>query len=154
VQLLEEKEIKKGKKFGKIINSVQEIALNTRSIAQNNFDHVENNHTRLSDEEYNSLNQLIELLKKEVRESNEILDSKDFSKLDEFKNTISDFKDIADSFDLDQITRIKSNRTTARSSLLYLRVSSDIENISGHLEGLITSAKSTFESFSKDKDDG
>jgi hypothetical protein len=151
VQILEETEIKKGKKFGKIINSIQEISQDTRSIAQNCFDHIENNHSKPFEDEYNSLQQLIEFLNREIKEADEILTSKDFSRIEDFKETVSLLKNVTDNFDLTQISRIKSNQSSARSSLLYLRISSDIENISGHLQGLLTSLKSTYESFSKEE---
>ncbi len=147
VHILEEKEIKKGKKFGRIINSIQEITLNSKSIAQNCFDHVENNHTKPIQDEIDSLNNLIEMLKNEIGEVEEMLTSKDFSKIDDFTKSATAFKDIWENLDLAQISRIKGNEGSARSNLLYLRISSDIENISGHLQTLLFSVKSTYESF-------
>ena len=66
VQILEEKEIKKGKKFGRIINTIQEISLSSRSIAQNCYDHIENNHAKPYEDEFESIQQLIDFLKKEI----------------------------------------------------------------------------------------
>jgi phosphate/sulfate permease len=150
VQILEEKEIKKGKKFGRMINSIQEISLSSRSIAQNCFDHIENNHAKPYEDEFESIKQLIDFLKKEIAEADEILTSKDFSKLDEFKETVAMFKAVADNFDLTQIARIKENKTSVRNSLLYLRISSDIECISGYIQSLLASVRSTYESFRKE----
>ena len=156
VQILEEQEIKKGKKFGKIINAIQEIALNTRSIVQNCYDHIDNNHVRPHKDEFDSMVMLSDFLKKEVNEAVVILHSKDFSSTQDFKDSLSHFKDISDNFDLTQVSRIKRNETSARNSLLYLRISSDAENIANHISNLITALKSTYESFSgikeKEKD--
>ena len=151
VQMLEEKEIKSGKKFGRMINSIQDISLSSRSIAQNCYDHIENNHAKPYEDEFESIQQLIDFLKKEIAEADEILTSIDFSKLDEFKETVVMFKAVADNFDLTQIARIKENKTSVRSSLLYLRISSDIESISGYLQSLLTSMRSTYESFSREE---
>ena len=151
VQILEEKEIKSGKKFGRMINSIQDISLSSRSIAQNCYDHIENNHAKPYEDEFESIQQLIDFLKKEIAEADEILTSIDFSKLDEFKETVVMFKAVADNFDLTQIARIKENKTSVRSSLLYLRISSDIESISGYLQSLLTSMRSTYESFSREE---
>ncbi len=148
VQILEEQEIKKGKKFGKIINAIQEIALNTRTIVQNCFEHIDNNHIRPHKDEFDSMVMLSDFLRKEVNEAVVILNSKDFSDTQDFKDSLSHFKDISDNFDLTQVSRIKRNETSARNSLLYLRISSDAENIANHIANLITALKSTYESFS------
>ncbi len=148
VQILEEQEIKKGKKFGKIINAIQEIALNTRTIVQNCFEHIDNNHIRPHKDEFDSMVMLSDFLRKEVNEAVTILHSKDFSSIQDFKDSLSHFKDISDNFDLTQVSRIKRNETSARNSLLYLRISSDAENIANHISNLVTALKSTYESFS------
>ena len=148
VQILEEQEIKKGKKFGKIINAIQEIALNTRTIVQNCFEHIDNNHIRPHKDEFDSMVMLSDFLRKEVNEAVTILHSKDFSNIQDFKDSLSHFKDISDNFDLTQVSRIKRNETSARNSLLYLRISSDAENIANHISNLVTALKSTYESFS------
>ena len=147
VQILEDKEIKKGKKFGKVINSIQEIALNSRSVVQNCYDHIDNNHSRPYQDEYNSLIKLYDFLNEEVEEASKILSDQDFASVEGFKDTVSKFRDIADSFDLTQVSRIKNSDSSARNSLLYLRISSDTENISLHILNLVTALKSTFESF-------
>lgn len=147
VQILEEREIKKGKKFGKIINSIHEIALNTRTIVQNCFDHIDNNHTRPHKDEYSSLEQLTTFLKREIDEAASILTSKDFSTIQGFRETVGTFKDVADNFDLTQISRIKNSDSTPRNSLLYLRISSDAENIANHISNLMVALKSTYESY-------
>ncbi len=147
VQILEDKEIKKGKKFGKVINSIQEIALNSRSVVQNCYDHIDNNHSRPYQDEYDSLIKLYDFLNEEVEEASNILSNKDFASVEAFKDTVSKFRDVADSFDLTQVSRIKNSDSSARNSLLYLRISSDTENISLHILNLVTALKSTFESF-------
>ncbi len=147
VQILEDKEIKKGKKFGKIINSIQEIALNTKSIVQNCFEHIDNNHEKPHKDEFDSMVMLSDFLTKEVNEAVAILNSKDFSQIQDFKDSLTHFKDISDNFDLTQVSRIKRNETSARNSLLYLRISSDAENISNHISNLVSALKSTYESF-------
>jgi len=147
VQILEDKEIKKGKKFGKVINSIQEIALNSRSIVQNCHDHIDNNHSRPYQDEYDSLVKLYNFLNEEVQGASDILSNKNFASLEGFKNTVLKFRDVADSFDLTQVSRIKNSDSSARNSLLYLRISSDTENISLHILNLVTALKSTFESF-------
>ena len=147
VQILEDKEIKKGKKFGKVINSIQEIALNSRSIVQNCYDHIDNNHSRPYQDEYDSLIKLYNFLNEEVQGASNILSNKDFGSLEGFKDTVLKFRDVADSFDLTQVSRIRNSDSSARNSLLYLRISSDTENISLHILNLVTALKSTFESF-------
>jgi Na+/phosphate symporter len=158
VQILEDKEIKKGKKFGKVINSINEIALNSRSIVQNCYDHIDNNHSRPYQDEYDSLVKMYNFLNEEVEEASQILLNKDFGSVEGFKETVSKFRDVADSFDLTQVSRIKNSDSSARNSLLYLRISSDTENISLHILNLVTALKSTFESFvtqtSKESDKG
>ncbi|NNJ53670.1 MAG: inorganic phosphate transporter [Ignavibacteriaceae bacterium] len=147
VQILEDKELKKGKKFGKVINSINEIAINSRSIVQNCYDHIDNNHSRPYQDEYDSLVKMYDFLNVEVEEASQILLNKDFISVDDFKETVAKFRDVADSFDLSQVSRIKNSDSSARNSLLYLRISSDTENISHHILNLVTALKSTFESF-------
>lgn len=163
IKTLGTEELIKDKKYGRIINGIQEIALNTKAIAQNSYDHIDNNHTRPYQDEYDALKQLVEFLRKEIQEAQNILDSKDFSKYGELKYAAQHFREIVDNFDLTQLSRIKSDQSSLRNSLLFLRISGYLENIAVHIQSVMSAMKRTYESFhqkdlkesetdSKDKD--
>lgn len=147
IKTLRPDDLIKDKKYGRIINGIQEIALNVKAIAQNSFEHIENNHTRPYQDEYDALKQLVEFLRKEIKEAQDILTSKDFSKYEDFKFTAQHFREIVDNFDLTQLSRIKGDQSSLRNSLLFLRISGYLENIAVHVQSLLNSMKKTYESF-------
>lgn len=147
IKTLAPEELIKDKKYGRIINGIQEIALNAKAVAQSSFEHIDNNHTRPYQDEYDALKQLVEFLRKEIKEAQEILTSKDFSKYEDLKFTVQHFKEVVDNFDLTQLSRIKKDESSLRNSLLFLRISGYLENIAIHVQSLLNSMKKTYESF-------
>jgi phosphate/sulfate permease len=151
IKILKEDELIKDKKYGRIINAIQEIAFNTKFIVQNCFDHIDNNHTKPYQDEYNSLKQLIDFLRKEINNAQKILDNKDFSLYEDLKISAQHFKEIVDNFDLAQLARIKGDRSSLRNSLLFIRISGYMENIAVHIQSLLNALKKTYESFHQDE---
>jgi Na+/phosphate symporter len=150
IKILEESELIKDKKYGRIINGIQEIAFNTKFIAQNSFEHIDNNHTKPYNDEYDSLKNLVSFLRTEINNAKKILDNKDFSHYDELKVSAQNFKEIVDNFDLSQLSRIKRDESSLRNSLLFIRISGYMENISLHIQTLLNAMKKTYESFQKE----
>ncbi len=151
VKLLKDEHLKKEHRYGKIISSVQEISANLKSLAQKAYDHIDNNHKKPTDEQIKELTDLYKIVKNQIEETVKILDQKDFSNLEELAIISEKFKNFIIQTDENQIMRVKSDKSSVRLSMLYLTLVSDTENISDHLEKLITVCKKNYESvFKKD----
>jgi phosphate/sulfate permease len=149
VKLLDSDQIKKEHRYGKIITSIQEISANLKSLAQKSYEHIDNNHSKPSDEQIAELNSIAEIIKNQIAETVKVLESKNFSDLENMTKVVEEFKTLIQSSDENQIIRIKSAKNSNRLSMLYLSLLADTENISDHLGKLITVCKKNYESINK-----
>lgn len=139
-------EIKAGKRFGKVITSVQEIANKLINITNITYNHIDNNHTTLSKEQTEELKQVCQLLSLEVEQAISIIQSKSFDKIDEYFNKQDDLVLQIAEYDNNQINRIKQNDDSARNSMLFLNVLNETENMSAHIGKLVNTLKNTSKS--------
>ncbi len=128
---------KAGRRYGKIIASIQEIYANLRSINQKCFDHIDNNHSIPSMEQVKELKHISTLLTVIIDESKKIIASKNFENLENFDNAIKNFADDRAVYDENQLGRISQGKDTTRNSMLFLEIINDTENIATQLNFLI-----------------
>jgi hypothetical protein len=128
---------KAGRRYGKIIASIQEIYANLRSINQKSFDHIDNNHMIPSVDQVKELKHVSTLLTVIIDEANRIIESKHFDDLENFDNAIKNFSDDRSVYDENQLVRISQGKDTTRNSMLFLELINDMENIATQLNFLI-----------------
>ncbi|KUG26123.1 putative low-affinity inorganic phosphate transporter [hydrocarbon metagenome] len=136
IQLLEESEIKEDHRFGKIIASVQEISNNVTALVSRIYNHIDNNHSKPIKEQVHELNQLEKLLSSEIEIAINILSTKEFEQTDEIDKVLSELKKDIKKFDKNQFARIKKKLTSTRSSMLFISILGDTENISEQINTL------------------
>ncbi|PKL89737.1 MAG: hypothetical protein CVV23_03325 [Ignavibacteriae bacterium HGW-Ignavibacteriae-2] len=145
VKLLKDSEVKQGRRYGKIIASIQEIHAYLREMNQLSFDHIENNHSRLADEEMKDLLTLNENITAMVASAVTILNEKTFTDTTEFTSRYELTKNSVLKLDENQLSRIKKGKSSSRNSILYLNLLSDMENISSHINELIMVCKKNYQ---------
>lgn len=136
IQLLDESEVKEEQRFGKIIASIQEISNNVSSLVGKMYNHIDNNHSKPIKEQVNELNQLEKLLFSQIRLTVDMLGHNE--KIDEnnLSEVLFEMKKIVKKFDKNQFGRIKKKLTSTRSSMLFIGILGDTENISEQINTL------------------
>jgi Na+/phosphate symporter len=134
-------EIKSGKRFGKIISSLQEIAIRTNNSVSSYHDHIENNHTVPTEIQIEELKLITGSLEEEIRAAIQIFETKNYSDLESYIIEHDKFQTRVNELDFNQISRIQSNADSNRNSLLYLNLLADLESISNHILRIMNAFK-------------
>lgn len=148
IEFFKEEEIKAGKRFGKVIASLQEISNKLISLTNLCFNHIDNNHHPLTEKQIEELKLIASLVQSEVDNAILIIKEKSFDRLEEYQHKFDELVVQIAEFDNNQVTRIKQDEDTARNSMLYLNILSDTEDISNHIGRLINTMKNTVKSIS------
>lgn len=151
VRNLPDKEVKKGRRYGKMMGATQEISLNYRSMVDKMFVHIDNNHRPLNEEQNKQLIQLKSVVVIQIEKANEYINAPD--KFEEFVNATAEVNE--------QILKIEENNVTilrnegesfsTRGNMLYLDIISGLENISSQINHLISVLHKNYLSLTKDK---
>lgn len=149
VKSIPEDDVKKDRRYGKVIASIQSIYNNTKGINQNCVDHLENHHKKPTSQQLDELKKINDLLCIQMEESCNIFDNKDFSNLEKYSNSVTEFEQKLNEYDENQILRIKLGSSTTRGSLLYLGLLADNEALSNDISNLVSVCKKNYESYLK-----
>lgn len=133
IKAFKDEEFEKGYRYGKVIGSIEEVAANINSISRSSFDHVDNNHKKLSKDQLLELKDLDRVIGKQIRESNKYLESEQAGNLKDVEKSIVNFEQTVQKFDKNQVKRIKKGSSSTKANLLYFSILSDIENLSKHI---------------------
>ena len=144
VKVLQDNEVKQGRRYGKIIASIREIYAYAKEINQQSIDHVENNHGRPSDEQMNELKQLNLRIIDFVDVSVNVLMSKSFEETQPLLEKFEAINNTALKYDENELLRIRDNKVTPRNSMLFLDILGDMENISGHISNLVNVCRKNY----------
>jgi phosphate/sulfate permease len=144
VQMLNESEVKQGRRYGKIISSIQEIQANTREFHDHCMIHLDNHHKAPGEEEFNDLNKLFDAMCNLIKVANDILDNKKFEKIDEFNQKHQAIQELFQLLDESALLRIKHGRVTSRNSMLFINLISNLENISTQVGYLVALCRKNY----------
>ncbi len=137
VKNLGNKEIKNGKRFGKLITSVQDISNSLKNISNKCYEHIDNNHNVFTDAQFEELKDLFSILNAQIYETKKALDSESIIKTQNLITIISDIQEKIKDLEILEVERIKDGTTTPRNSLLYLDLLAETESMSNSLNKLI-----------------
>lgn len=137
VKQLKDDEVKQGRRYGKIIASIQEIHSYLKEINQLSYDHIDNNHGKPDENEIKDLQLLNTEINDYIQESVEIFQNRKFSDITLFNQKYEKIQKLMHEADENELVRIKENYTSGRNSMLFLNILSDIENITNHIRELV-----------------
>ncbi|NLT50440.1 MAG: inorganic phosphate transporter [Ignavibacteria bacterium] len=126
-------EIKAGKRFGKIISSIQEIANRLNNSVTAYFEHIENNHNLPSEIQMSELKATITNLREEINCAVKVLESKNYAEMGIFLSEHEKFQAKVNELDINQISRIQTNADSTRNSLLFLNLLANMEIMSNQI---------------------
>lgn len=152
VKLLQDDEVKQGRRYGKIIASIQELQAYLKNMNDSSYDHIDNNHGAPDGSEIKDLKLFSELVSQHIYNAIQLLETRDFSDCDLFNAHYAKVSEAAHDLDENALVRMKENKSNARNSLLYLNILSDMENISSHVNNLISVCRKNYQKIDKSGD--
>lgn len=118
--------------FGRAVIAIGDISALIKDISKASFDHVDNNHSALTDEQREDFKQLKNLLSSQIEliikaYKNYESESKNFSeKINEYKKTLK-------KLDKNQVQQVKKGLAKSRTNLLFLSILFKTEDILNNL---------------------
>ncbi len=144
---LSESDVKKDRRYGKIIASLQNICQSTKNIVVGSFDHLDNHHSKPTSQQLEEINILQDLMNQEIDETSRILSEKDFKNTETMDELLQTLNDKIMEFDENQLMRIKLGSSTTRGSMLYLDILGETDNISSNVKNLVNLYKKNYSEF-------
>ena len=139
-----EESVKENYSYGRIIGAVHEVSSKIKNVAELCGDHVENNHKPPSADQIQDINQMIETFEPHARFVSTLFDDGREPDGEKLVKNHDDFIVFLKKLDKNQISRIKKKSDPSRSSLLFINVISDLDNISANLVRLVSAWDNTF----------
>ena len=150
IRNLSENEVKKGRRYGKIMGATQDISYNYRTLVAQLFDHIENNHRPLIAEQLKSLEELKVAMLVQIKDAINYLQNP--LSIEEFTESSSKVIELIHLLDENQVKMLRdeTKEFSTRGNLLYLEMLSISENISSQITHLILVINKNYISLSKD----
>lgn len=145
VKLLKDSEVKQGRRYGKIIASMQEIHAYIKDINQECVDHIENNHGIPSEDEIKELMHLNNSILELIDMTENIFIDKSFDNLEEFNKKLEEVQNFAHNYDENELMRIRDNKVSSRNSMLFLNTLSNMENVAGQISNLVSVSRKNYQ---------
>jgi len=136
---LEENSIETGHYYVQVLDYLREIAHSITFIIKPSYDHVDNNHKALLPVQIEELTELTGLVKDFVKDMNKIIQSQDYSSLNEAIEKQQTILNFIDSSRKKQVKRIKANEVGTRNSMLFLSILAESKSLLLQLINLLKS---------------
>jgi len=153
LRIIPETDVKKGKRFGKIMAAVQEVSSNSRALIEKIYSHIENNHTPPNKEQSDELLKLTTTLGEMILEAGLFLETRET--LTQFKVKLEELNLLIQKFEENQMNRLrmKGENFSARNSFLFLEILTHLENIAENIRHLISLCNKNYLSYQQPKSD-
>ncbi len=155
VKNLPEKEVKKGRRYGKIMGSTQEISYLVRSTIEKLYEHINNNHRPLKPWRNENLLTLANALDEQIKSVLEY-----FEDVSTFKNVEAKTEKVnalLQKLDEEQVNRLRQKEEedfSIRGNMLYLDILTTAENLSGQIYHLISVLNKNYLAIMKEEKQG
>jgi phosphate/sulfate permease len=150
VKKLQDSEIDTSLYYVQVIDYLRETAHALTFIAKPCFNHLDNNHTPFSVEQFNDLTILINQVRSLIKEASKLISSGNFDHLDHLLDEITqgtvNLKDLRKK----QLKRIKKEKSSTQNSMLYLNILHETQNLILHVGNLLK-AQRDFVSYNNNK---
>ncbi|MEA3478360.1 MAG: inorganic phosphate transporter [Bacteroidota bacterium] len=139
IDKLEEDSIETGHYYVEVLGYLREIAHCLNFIIQPVFEHVDNNHKSITEDQKSELSDLVEAISQFLFDILEIVNTGDFRKMDEILSNQQQLLDTIEKLKKKQIRRIKNNEVGTRNSILYLGILEEMKNLALYIVNLLKS---------------
>jgi phosphate/sulfate permease len=139
VKGLDEADIQRGGRFGRLMSSIFELQEETTGLSEQCFKHVNNNHSKPQEEQIEELKTLQSGLTAKFETASWIITETKKAENKQWLAVSEKLNNYASKFDKKQVTRLKKTQGSTRTILLLLSILAASEKISHHLDDLIKS---------------
>jgi phosphate/sulfate permease len=153
-QMEEGEEAIDDKTYSEAMSSMQLLLRSLRHMATQCHDHIDNNHEGLSDLQKEDFNDIVKDVRKELRRIAEAIENSDFSQIDKVNVKVEDLKVRIRKADKQQLKRSKKEKYSTRTSLLYLELLTECEEIVHHANTLYVLCKVCYGDTPKPQNEG
>ena len=127
--------------FVQVLDFMREILHSISFINTPVYDHIDNNHKPLVKEQIVELKNLDKVLTKMLTKIAASIKSGDFSKQEEIHALLTEFLDMIEVYNKNQIKRIKNAVVGTRNSILYLNIINESKHLALHAGNLYKSQR-------------
>ncbi len=150
VKKLQDSEIDTSLYYVQVIDYLRETAHALTFIAKPCYNHLDNNHTPFSVEQFKDLTILINQVQSLIKKASKLISSGNFDQLDSLLDEITqgtvNLKDLRKK----QLKRIKKEKSSTQNSMLYLNILHETQNLILHVGNLLK-AQRDFVSYNNNK---
>lgn len=143
-QMEEYDESLEDKSYAEAMSSLQLLLRSLRSLATQCYIHIDNNHKGLSDFQQEEFAAITKDVKKELSRIADSIASTNFEKLEKITEKAEDLKSRIRKADKQQLKRSKKEKYTSRTSLLYLEILTECEEIIHHANQLYQNCRQCY----------
>jgi phosphate/sulfate permease len=137
VKKLQEEDIDSSLYYVQVVDYLRETAHCLTYITLPCYEHVDNNHKIFTKEQFEDLHKVRTELTSIIEESVQMIDTSDFSDLDRLLSNAGHLVDELRRYRKEQLKRIKKEKANTKSSLLYLNILHETQNLLLHLVNLL-----------------
>jgi len=131
-QFEEGEEAVEAKTYAEIMGSLQLLARSLRNMTLQSYTHVDNNHKNLSPAQIEDMHAILPRLCAQLQVISTSLIQRDFSGMETIFNEADELRDMIRKADKQQLKRSKKDKYTTRTSLLFLEILTEYEEILYH----------------------
>ncbi len=136
-----------------LIDYSYEITKALKALSEMSFNHIDNNHNTLNEEQIEDLKELFSPVDKAITLFLEMLDKKQFEDFERITNARNIVIEKQPKLTKKQIKRVKDKKSSTRASILFLNMMNEVKIISLQMNNLFKSEKSFVEHYNKNKKD-
>ncbi|MCB2204060.1 inorganic phosphate transporter [bacterium] len=133
------------KTYAEAMSSLQLLLRSLRHMATQTHDHIDNNHEGLSELQVEDLDAIAKDLRKELKRIANGIGQADFSNINKVAEAAEELKSKIRKADKQQLKRSKKEKYTTRTSLLYLELLTECEEIIHHAQHLYVLCQKCYE---------
>ncbi|WP_282037385.1 inorganic phosphate transporter [Saccharicrinis aurantiacus] len=141
VKKLQDNEIDSSLYYVQVIDYLRETAHAITFIVTPLYNHIDNNHSVFSEEQFKDLNELTESIKDLLKRAINIINNDDYEDLNDFTEAIQlkieDLREMRKK----QLKRIRKEKSGTKNSMLYLNILHETQNMILHVNNLVKSQR-------------
>lgn len=141
LQMLKENYVERGHYYVQVVDYMSEVTKALVHITRPCFEHINNNHEGLSEDQVNDLMKINNEVSEIYERTNQMLKSNDFSEINNVLRMRDSLFEEIDEAMKSQLRRIKRKETSTKTSMLYLNILSETKTMVLQSRNLLKSQK-------------
>lgn len=135
--------------YVQLVDYSYEMTKSLKAMTEASYSYVDNNHTELSKDQIDDLNQMYTVISGGYKRFGEMMDTKNYAEFDEITKIRDVITELYSKLTKRQIKRVKSNETTTRGSILFLNLVNESKILALQSSNLMKSQRNFTEQYKK-----